>query len=85
MWVDPLHYAWAALMVNHFEGRNLSVEGNIEARIRSPPDQYLFGVPDPLSSLPSNECRPAIIACLVFVLRSAAPLRHSMLSCPSKA
>ncbi len=41
MWIDPLHYAWAALMVNQFEGRNLSVEGNIEVRIRNPFNHWL--------------------------------------------
>ena len=53
MWIDPLHYAWAALMVNQFEGRNLVFEGNIEvtscSRLHCPlcfeqtpgPGQYL--------------------------------------------
>ena len=52
MWVDPLHYAWAALMVNQFEGRNLTVEGNIEVRIQDQPFTISTVLRNQLSCVP---------------------------------
>ena len=45
MWIDPLHYAWAAVMVNQFEGRNLMVEGNIEVRTYVSADSHVYAQP----------------------------------------
>ena len=78
MWVDPLHYAWAALMVNQFEGRNLSVEGNIEARIRDPAELCPVGMAG-LSGSPRIQRTPCTMhsARLVSVCRGGAPLHSS--------
>ena len=80
MWVDPLHFAWAALMVNQFEGRNLSVEGDIEVRIRGQANDSVGFQSDPLARLVYQH--PSVLPLLSpLQCNPAAPL-HALMPGP---